>query len=74
MTKNTSRFVPQTNFYNPVSDKLDENNFLVWKHQAINTIKGYKLQKFITGDESIPRKFLTDEDEELENLNTEFID
>ncbi|KAJ1422579.1 gag-polypeptide of LTR copia-type [Sesbania bispinosa] len=72
MTKTTSRFVPQT-FYNPVSKKLDETNFLVWKHEAISTIKGYKLQKFITKDGGMPKKFLTNEDEELENLNTEFV-
>ncbi|KAJ1405243.1 hypothetical protein SESBI_26007 [Sesbania bispinosa] len=66
------KFTPQT-FSNLVSDKLDENNFLVRKHEAISTIKGYKLQKFITKDRGMPKKFLTEEDEELEKINTEFI-
>ncbi|KAJ1395568.1 gag-polypeptide of LTR copia-type [Sesbania bispinosa] len=72
MAERTSRFVPQT-FSNPVSEKLDEINFLVWKHEEINTIKRYKLQKFITKDGGMSKKFLTDEDEELENLNTDFV-
>ncbi|KAJ1404880.1 hypothetical protein SESBI_26282 [Sesbania bispinosa] len=67
------KFVPQT-FSNVVSEKLDKNNFLVRKHEAHNTIKGYKLQKFITKDGGMPKKFLTDEDEELEKMNLEFID
>ncbi|KAJ1381298.1 Gag-polypeptide of LTR copia-type [Sesbania bispinosa] len=67
-----SRFIPQT-FSNPVSEKLDETNFLIWKFQVVSTIKGYKLQKYISGNGGMPRKFLSDEDEEMQNVNPEFV-
>ena len=51
----SSQFIAQT-FSNPVSIKLDEENYLPWKQQAEATIEGFDLMKFITG-EDIPRKY-----------------
>ncbi|KAJ1399936.1 hypothetical protein SESBI_29914 [Sesbania bispinosa] len=67
------KFTPQT-FSHPVSEKLDENNFLIWKFEALSTIKGFKLQRFITKDGGMPKKFLNIENEELEKINPEFVD
>ncbi|KAJ1414836.1 Gag-polypeptide of LTR copia-type [Sesbania bispinosa] len=72
MEESSKRFVPQT-FSNPVSEKLDETNFLIWKFQVVSTIKGYKLQSFINGNGGMPRKYLSEEDEEQQNLNPEFV-
>ncbi|KAJ1421845.1 gag-polypeptide of LTR copia-type [Sesbania bispinosa] len=69
----SSRFIPQT-FSNPVSEKVDESNFLICKFQVVSTIKGYKIQSFISGNGGMPKKYLSDEDEEaMEKLNPEFI-
>ncbi|KAJ1379726.1 hypothetical protein SESBI_46638 [Sesbania bispinosa] len=67
-----TKFTPLT-FTHPVSIKLDENNFLIWKHQPLSRIKGYKLQQFITGNRGMPKKFLNDEDEALRKWNEEFV-
>ena len=58
----SSQFVVQT-FSNPISIKLDEDNYLPWKQQAEATIEGFDLVKFITG-EDIPRKYASTTDQE----------
>ena len=50
-----STFAPKS-FSNPVSFNLDEENFLVWKHQALASIKGHKLQKHLC-KENIPKQY-----------------
>lgn len=65
---NSSRnhdFVPET-FSNPISFKLDEENFCPWKHQALATIKAHKLQKHLDKTK-ILKKFLTEADDQTGN-------
>ena len=38
---------------------LEENNFLLWRTQVENTIKGYGHEGFIYGTNQVPSKFLT---------------
>ena len=38
---------------------LVKNNFLLWRTQVENTIKGYGLEGFIYGTNQVPSKFLT---------------
>ncbi len=37
-----------------VIEKLDENNFQVWKFKIMNFLMGKNYWKFITGDEKEP--------------------
>lgn len=69
----SSTFVPQS-FSHPLPEKLEEDNFLSWRHQALATIKGFCLQKYILGARSIPPRFLSSDDEESGTLNEEYID
>ena len=65
-----SQFVAQT-FSNPVSIKLDEENYLPWKQQAEATIEGFDLMKFITG-EDIPCKYASTTDQENGVVTAEY--
>ncbi|RDY07663.1 hypothetical protein CR513_08183, partial [Mucuna pruriens] len=42
----------------PILVRLDDDNFLTWKMQAMNTIKAHKLQKFISEENlgGMPRR------------------
>lgn len=57
----------------PVSIKLADDNFLPWKQQAMATIKGYKLQRFLLGAHVIPSRFLSAADELHGVFNEEFL-
>ena len=35
---------------NPISFKLDEENYLPWKQQALATIKSHKLHNYLSKD------------------------
>lgn len=55
-------FVAQTSA-NPVAIKLNDDNFLPWKQQALFTIKGFKLRKHVEEDNGGKLDgYLTDED------------
>ncbi|WOL05075.1 hypothetical protein Cni_G13798 [Canna indica] len=71
-SQSSTRFVLQT-FSNPVSIRLDENNFLPWKQQTLATIRGFKLQRYIAGSHGIPAKFDSSEDEAQCNYNEEYL-
>uniref|UniRef100_A0A803Q0C6 Retrovirus-related Pol polyprotein from transposon TNT 1-94 n=1 Tax=Cannabis sativa TaxID=3483 RepID=A0A803Q0C6_CANSA len=60
-------------FNHSLSIKLDENNFLPWKHQVLASIKGSRLQKFLD-DTRAPEKFLTEADQRSNIVNSEFED
>lgn len=57
----------------PVSIKLSDDNYLTWKQQAMATIKGYKLQRFILGAHAIPSQFSSPADEASGNFNEAFL-
>ena len=61
------------NFSNPVSFKLKDDNYLPWKQEAMATIKGHKLQKFLIKAQ-MPKKFLSEEDELTGNISSAFLD
>ncbi|KAJ9705770.1 hypothetical protein PVL29_003733 [Vitis rotundifolia] len=42
-----------------ITIRLEEDNFLLWRFQVENTIKGYGLEGFIYGTNQVPSKFLT---------------
>lgn len=64
----SSKFDPH-----PVSIKLADDNYLPWRQQAMATIRGYKLQGFISGAPVIPPKFLSAADEASGTLNEAFL-
>ncbi|KAF7831079.1 Retrovirus-related Pol polyprotein from transposon TNT 1-94 [Senna tora] len=57
-----------------ISSKLDDKNFLSWKMQAMATIRGHRLQKYILGEKYVPPRFLTEEDMENGVYSDEFLD
>ncbi|CAA0841034.1 cysteine-rich RLK (RECEPTOR-like protein kinase) 8, partial [Striga hermonthica] len=44
-----------------VTIKLNDSNYLMWKHQVLATTRGYGLEGFILGTSIPPEKFTTDE-------------
>jgi len=38
-------------FTTPISLKLDEDNFILWRHQVLDTIRGLRLLKFLEGNQ-----------------------
>lgn len=66
-------FIPQT-FNHPLPVKLDDDNYLPWRHQVMSTIKGFRLQKYIMGERFVPPQFLSPADEENGKLNEAFVD
>ena len=68
-----SRFVP-VSFSNLTTVRLDNNNYLCWQKQVLSAVRGHKLQRFLFGSPESPKKFLCKEDEELDNVNPEFLD
>ncbi|KAF7834790.1 Retrovirus-related Pol polyprotein from transposon TNT 1-94 [Senna tora] len=72
ITVEVPKFSPQ-GFAHPISNKLDENNYLTWRMQVVATVKGYNLYQFLVGGKHVPLKFLTDEDAESDSVNPEFL-
>ena len=62
-----SAFAPHT-FFNLVSFKLTDKNYLLWEQEVIATIKGHKLQNHLH-KELIPNMYLSDADAIAGNLS-----
>ena len=69
----TASFLP-VSFPHPISSKLDNNSFLVWRKQVLTTLRGHKLQHFLTNYSVLPLKLLYQDDETQHRINPEFID
>ncbi|RVW21952.1 Retrovirus-related Pol polyprotein from transposon RE1 [Vitis vinifera] len=52
-TSRTTSFLP-VSFPHPVSSKLDNHNFLVWRKQILTTLRGHKLQHFLSETSVLP--------------------
>uniref|UniRef100_A0A803PAL4 Retrotransposon Copia-like N-terminal domain-containing protein n=1 Tax=Cannabis sativa TaxID=3483 RepID=A0A803PAL4_CANSA len=53
--------------------KLDEHNYLPWRHQVLASIKGSRLLNYLDPDRA-PPKFLSTTDERSHTVNPEFED
>lgn len=53
------------NFTHPISIKLDDKNYLLWRQQVSVAIRGHDLQSFIQESNVVPKKYLTAEDEKM---------
>jgi len=54
-------------FHTPISLKLNDDNFLVWKQQVLATLRGLELTHFLD-DSDVPSEFLpTQNNSKLEN-------
>ena len=40
--------------------RLEDDNFLMWKHQIENVVRGYGLEGFLFGTEQVPPKMVID--------------
>uniref|UniRef100_A0A803Q5R4 Retrotransposon Copia-like N-terminal domain-containing protein n=1 Tax=Cannabis sativa TaxID=3483 RepID=A0A803Q5R4_CANSA len=60
-------------FNQSLSIKLNEHNFLPWKHQVLASIKGNRLQNFFDPNRA-PPQFLTAADQRVNNVNPEYED
>ncbi|RVX03711.1 Retrovirus-related Pol polyprotein from transposon RE1 [Vitis vinifera] len=72
-TSRTTSFLP-VSFPHPVSSKLDNHNFLVWRKQILTTLRGHKLQHFLSETSVLPSKFLSSDDETQNHVNPKFQD
>lgn len=68
-----TKFAPVT-FSNPIPAKLDQNNFLIWQKQVSTTIKGHRLQRFLSETTPIPNEFVSDLDKANGIQNPAFLD
>lgn len=59
-------------FNQPISVKLDDKNFLLWKQQILYAISGHELEKFIEGPNSWPQKYDSSEKEAAGEVSDEF--
>ena len=66
-----SSLSPHT-FNSPISLKLDEDNFLIWKHQVLATIDGLQLMRFLDGSPS-PPKYVDPEAETSATVNSVYL-
>ena len=56
-TTNTNQYTQiNFSFMNPI--KLDRSNYLLWCSQVLASIRGNRLEDFITGDKPTPEKYL----------------
>ena len=60
-------------FANPVSIKLNEDNFLTWRQQALHSIKGHKLQKHLLKSK-VSQKYNSEQDEAQDVESQEYSD
>ena len=60
-------------FSNSISIKLDEDNSLTWRQQALHSIKGHKLQKHLCKDK-VSHKHNSELDEEMDNESQVYSD
>ena len=44
-----------------ITIRLEDDNFLMWKYQIENVVRGYGLEGFLFGTEQVPPKMVTDE-------------
>uniref|UniRef100_A0A803P8J1 Integrase catalytic domain-containing protein n=1 Tax=Cannabis sativa TaxID=3483 RepID=A0A803P8J1_CANSA len=68
-------YLPRSNpvsFSHSLSIKLDEHNYLPWKHQVLASIKGSRLQMFLDATR-IPPEFLSTDDE-INTVNSAYED
>ena len=72
-SSSTVKFVHVT-FTNSSTVRLDQHNFIVWRKQVLTTVRDHKLQAFLSGSSIKPEKFLTQEDKELDRVNSEYVD
>ena len=72
-TSRTTSFLP-VSFPHPVSSKLDNHNFLVWQKQILTTLRGHKLQHFLSETSVLPSEFLFSNDETQNHVNPKFQD
>ncbi|KAF7838239.1 Retrovirus-related Pol polyprotein from transposon TNT 1-94 [Senna tora] len=42
-----------------IASKLDDHNFLAWRMQALATIKGHRLYKYLLGEKHVPLRYLS---------------
>ncbi|KAM6547077.1 hypothetical protein CsatB_027813 [Cannabis sativa] len=68
--------LPKTNivaFSHSLSVRLDEFNYLPWKHQVLAAIKGSRLQRFLDPNLA-PPQYLSDDDRRRNRVSPEFED
>ncbi|KAL6339591.1 hypothetical protein AAG906_034676 [Vitis piasezkii] len=72
-TSRTTSFL-LISFPHPISSKLDNHNFLVWRKQILTTLRGHKLQHFLSESSVLPSKFLSSDDKTQNHENPKFQD
>lgn len=50
LSNTLSSLIPTLPNNHPISVKLGDNNYLIWRQQVLATIEGYGLESFLIGD------------------------
>lgn len=57
----------------PVSVKLKETNYLIWRQQVLATIRGYGLEGFLTGTMEKPQEWISEKGATQRTPNPDYI-
>ncbi|KAF7802793.1 Retrovirus-related Pol polyprotein from transposon TNT 1-94 [Senna tora] len=57
----------------PISSKLDDNNYLSWRMLALATIRGHNLYHFLLGESHIPTRYTTYQDRANGTCSDEYL-
>ncbi|KAF7844239.1 retrovirus-related Pol polyprotein from transposon TNT 1-94 [Senna tora] len=60
-------------FTHNISVKLDNFNYLLWRHQIMAALVGHGLENFIAGSEYVPEHFATIEDRTAKKVSEEYL-
>ncbi|KAF7816381.1 Retrovirus-related Pol polyprotein from transposon TNT 1-94 [Senna tora] len=73
----TSNAISQSNsiisFNHPISVKLEERNFLIWRQQVLAAIRGHDLEGFLIGGDRVPAKYENTDAEKEGKVSSKFI-
>ena len=72
-SSSVSPFVP-ISFTHPIALKLDNDNFLIWRKQVLATIRGFRLQHFLSASTVSPLLYRSRDDEANGIINPEYLD
>ena len=69
-----SRFpIPILSHNHPISVKLNDDNYLIWRQQILATVRGYRLESYLTGEQHIPPQLVAVAGSDLMEINEEFL-
>lgn len=57
----------------PISTKLSDSNYLIWRQQVLATVRGYGLEPYLMGEQIIPPKMVVTTESSTMSPNPSFL-